>query len=149
MNRYSLFALSAGLLTFALAEAAMYRWVDEKGVTHYSQIAPPTGSFDVIEAPTTPTSSGDESLNDLNRQWQQMQDREAARKEEAKKQKTDEAEAALRQQNCQTAKQNLEILQGPPNRLIRTPEGTYRRLTDEERQEKIEQAKEMMEKSCN
>ncbi len=151
MNRHRLFALTAGLLSLAVAEAeaAMYRWVDDNGLTHYSQIAPPSGSFEVIESASQPATSGQDTVDDLNQQWQQMQDRGAVRKERAEEQKAEQERAALRQANCETAKNNLEILQGPPNRLIKTAEGNYRRLTEEERQERIEQAKEIMEKSCN
>ena len=148
MNRRSLFALAAGMLSLTLVEAAMYRWVDGDGVTHFSQIAPTSGSFEVIEAPSARAGSEQETLNDLNRQWQEMQDREAARKEAATEKKTEQEHAALRQENCQTARHNLEILQGPPNRLIKTAEGGYRRLTEEERQERIDQAREVMEKNC-
>jgi hypothetical protein len=123
--------------------------VDEKGVTHYSQIAPSSGNFETIEAPAPPPASGQDTVDNLNQQWQQMQDREAARKEKAESEKTEQDHEALRQANCQTAKHNLEVLQGPPNRLIKTAEGGYRRLTEEERQERIDQAKEVMEKSCD
>ena len=46
MNRIAL-AASVGLAIAAIATAEVYKWVDEKGVTHYSEHPPAHGIGDM------------------------------------------------------------------------------------------------------
>ena len=151
MNRYAhtLIFLCCGLwLSAALAET--YRWVDENGVTIYSQTPPPAGTANVerVKAPAPPARGDQEAWKELDRQWQEMQDRADSEKERSEKQQADSQLAADQGSNCEAAKHNLEVLQSSNRKLIRTPDGVYRRLTPEERQKQIEEARKEMEESC-
>jgi hypothetical protein len=53
VNRIAL-AASVGLAIAAVATAEIYKWVDEKGVTHYSEHPPAHGAAKTIETPPAP-----------------------------------------------------------------------------------------------
>jgi hypothetical protein len=53
VNRIAL-AASVGLAIAAIATAEVYKWVDERGVTHYSEHPPADGAAKRIESPPTP-----------------------------------------------------------------------------------------------
>ncbi len=155
MNRNSLFrailpiALSISWITGLEAEA--YRWVDENGVTIYSQTPPPGQTeAETIKPPPPPAMDSNETWNNLNRQWQEMQDREDARKDQ-KEETTDEKETQeARARNCQAAQRNLKrLVEGRFRMRIKEPDGGYRVLPAEERQAKIEKARQVIEDNCD
>ena len=55
------FAIIATLLMTPLATAEVYKWVDEEGITHYSQQPPPGGEAQVISpgVSSPPSAPGD------------------------------------------------------------------------------------------
>ncbi len=136
-------------LWFSCAMAETYRWVDENGGTVYSQTPPPGGiPADRIKAPPPPARSANEAWKGLDKQWQEMQDREDAEKEQNVQREADEKRQSEIDSNCLAAKHNLQILESNNRKLIRTPDGVYHRVLPEERQEEIEKARKIIEESC-
>jgi hypothetical protein len=106
----------ACLLACALPAAAdMYKWVDEKGVTHYSESPPPEGqAAKKLELPTTaPSAARPESPEDWKTRELEFRQRrlKKERAEEAEKQKS-EHDAANVKERCERARNKLDILQG-------------------------------------
>lgn len=137
---------SAVLTTSVLA--ATYRWTGDDGRIIYSQIPPQDGRpYTVIGAPPPPADAEREraKLDALRqRQADQVEDKELAAEkaaDEAKKQAAIDA-------NCQAARSNIQALEGSPNRLTRMPDGTVRRLTPEEREAKLKEAREYITENC-
>ena len=148
MNRCCPLALAAALC-FTSAHAEMYRWVDENGVTHFSQAPPASGDATRLEKPAADPVGNSDTVQSVNEQWQQLQDRRDERAEQEEQAQEQQDLQARREANCRAARNNLEVLQGPTNRLIKTPGGDYQRLTEEERQERIRKAEEIMERDCD
>ena len=148
MNRCSPLALAAALC-FTTAQAEMYRWVDGDGVTHFSQVPPPSGSATRLSKPAADPIGNSDSVQRINQQWQQLQDRQEQRSEQKEQQQEEEQVQARRAANCRAARNNLGILQGPANRLIKRPGEDYKRLTDEERQTRIQEAEKIIERDCD
>ena len=148
MNRCSPLALAAALC-FTTAQAEMYRWVDGDGVTHFSQVPPPSGSATRLSKPAADPIGNSDSVQRINQQWQQAQDRKEERTEQREQQQEEAQLQARRAENCKAAKYNLGILQGPSNRLIKQPGGDYQRLTEEQRQAQISKAEEIIERDCD
>lgn len=109
--------LIASLLVLALpAAAAMYKWVDEKGITHYSESPPPEGTqakkLDLPDtsAPNAPPGRAETPEDwkgreiDFRRRMLQKQNAEA--KEKAASEKSD----ATRKQRCMEARRRLDLL---------------------------------------
>lgn len=143
-----LFAL---LLLLALATptalAATYKYQDESGNTVYSQNPPenPDTPYEVMTnisspAPTRPGSnSAPASSPSPTLQQDKEQNDTVAREQQQAEQ--------MREKNCEAAKKNLEIY--TVYRRIRNEDGEVVRIDDEERQQKIDEAKQAIRDFCN
>lgn len=137
------------LAAFGLAQAAMYKWVDDKGVTQYTQYPPPDRKVEVMVPPPPPAEDPEGAQKKLETTLQKLDEERKATttaKEEAKK--TAEI-AQQREQNCQAARGNLEKLTTGGRRRVTGPDGVATYLPEEERQKKIAEAKEAIKKYCD
>jgi len=131
--------------------AEIYRWIDDQGHVVFSQ-SPPQGERDatiVNLPPDPPAESQKEAQEELDEQMKQLNEADEKRmlqKEAAAKKR---AEAKYDSQQCANARKNLEIINNrPPQTLFQRADGTYMRLTPEERAEQIRQATDIIEKYC-
>jgi hypothetical protein len=135
-------------LAWPAASAKTYRWVDESGEVVYSQFPPPPGTaVDTLPPPPPPAEpdAGRELRETLQRLEDSREDRELARE------RADEEAAQARQQarGCAAAEQNIQVYRdSPPNRLIRDSSGEYRRVTPEQREAKIREAQDYLDRHC-
>ncbi|WP_413792652.1 MULTISPECIES: DUF4124 domain-containing protein [unclassified Pseudomonas] len=131
-------SLLVGLSPISMA-GQVYKWVDAQGVTHFGA-QPPDGAeaTTVIKSappapkPTAPPSGGvigDQKAID-----------EQVRKQVA------EQEAQLKA-FCEQARTNLAQLQNNP-RVREDVEGEMRRLTEEERRQRIDETRQQIEEHC-
>ena len=93
------------------AGAALYKWVDEKGVTHYSEQPPPDRSSTRLNVPdTTPAQGGakpeDFKQKELEMRKQRIEKEQAEEKEKATADRSD----AARKQLCLRARRQLDVL---------------------------------------
>jgi hypothetical protein len=105
--------IAAALLVLAWgsAGAALYKWVDEKGVTHYTEEPPPDRKSTKIEI----RSDGPAAKVERSESWK---DKEVEfRRRRLEKERSDEAAdahakkaAAVRHQNCVRAQDALDTL---------------------------------------
>jgi hypothetical protein len=109
--------LIAAFLALALpASAALYKWVDEKGVTHYSESPPPEGTqAKKLELPSTAPNEPGKARPDTPEEWK---GREIEfRRRMLEKQKAEESAKAQgersegqRKQRCTEARRRLDLL---------------------------------------
>ncbi len=108
--------------TVALAQsgggATIYKWVDEKGVTHYSESPPGRGSPQQIEVPRSPAPTSAESATpEKSREQQEAEfrkrqiERERAEKMEAGKGQAVRTAEAMQARRCAEAKSRIALLQ--------------------------------------
>ncbi|HEB95109.1 MAG TPA: DUF4124 domain-containing protein [Sedimenticola thiotaurini] len=149
-NRIAVLLALGTLVWTSIATAGAYRWVDDNGVTHYSQTPPPDRPVTRIAAPPPPPARQVQKERDrLDLQLQDAEIRKEKKQEqEQEQQKAADVEAA-RTRNCEAARRNLEILEGSPRRMIRMPSGEYRRLTAEEREEETLKAQARIDEFCD
>jgi flagellar biosynthesis GTPase FlhF len=125
-----------------------YKWVDQNGVVSYSQTPPPSTQAETVDITPTPVVGNSDNSDELQRLRQRLEDsredRELAKEEERK---TREA-AEIKRQNCSTARSNLENLLNSGNRMMKTTDGDYLRLSESERQTRIQAAREQIEANC-
>jgi hypothetical protein len=129
------------------ASAETYRWVNEDGVVTYSQTPPPDASAEKIKTYDMAPSDSHESqqkLQDLRQRLADMDEDRALKKAEAKKQAEDKA---LREKNCQAARHNLEQLTALGHRLYKVGDD-YLRLTEEDRQSRMDDARSQIKEFC-
>ncbi len=140
-----LFALL--LLCINPVSAETYRWVNEDGVVTYSQTPPPNADAETVKIKTAPATGANDSKKRLEALRQKLADSAEDRAlKKAQKQEQTEIKAENKK-NCSTARKNLEQLTALGNRLYKTEDG-YVRLTEEDRQQKMQQAREQIKKFC-
>jgi hypothetical protein len=134
-------------LTTTTAAAAMYKWIDADGSTQYGQYPPAGVQAERVHVSPPPASqpqaapSPQQRLKELERHQQEQADKEA--EAAAEKQK-----AATLKQNCEIEKKNLAGLQMGGHRLTRLPDGSYTRLSEEERLERVAEAEKNIKEYC-
>jgi hypothetical protein len=140
----------AALFLCGGVEAAMYKWVDEAGQTVYSQTPPPSGNATRIERQAAPApAEGERQREELRRELERSYDRAVDREQRATERRQAEEQRQARAKSCEIARRNLEVLQGLSKRQFNTPEGDYRTLADDEREQRIREARDNVEKHCD
>lgn len=152
--------LGLGLVASAQADG-IYKWVDEDGVVHFGSQPPKKEQVEVVKAPKS----------DRLKQWQQEQNALVAQRKlataadnsventaEAQPQAEEEqqptqtdtsaAEMAARAQRCRSAQARLQELQSRPRVREVDANGNYRVLAEEERQQRIQQTKDVLQNNC-
>lgn len=136
-----------GTLMLALSTTAMasqiYKWVDDKGVTHFGA-QPPQGqeSTTINTAAPPPRSTSSAPSPSVE---EQLDPEQAAID---KKVKEDVAkQEAERKQFCETARTNLAQLENNPRVRVEDA-GEVRRLGEDERQERITELKKSIAENC-
>jgi len=141
--------ITLGLTLSISVHAGVYRWVDKDGVTVYSQVPPPADvETKKIEPPPPPSVTEEEAWQKINQNWGDMRDRVDVKKEQA----TADAERNDKKQkeetNCNVARQTIQQLESSEWKRMRTADGKVKRLSSEERDERLREAREMEEKYC-
>ena len=111
-TRRALIALAVALAA-AMPAHAIYKWVDEKGVTHFSDDPPPDGKkVQKIEPKVTPPSSDAKPLESWKQREQESRKNriEQDQKDEYQKAKAQNS-AAERRNRCVYAQRELHVLE--------------------------------------
>lgn len=138
MKRGFLAVLVAALPAVALAQT--YKWKDEYGQVHFTQIPPKNGTYEVVgPAPPPSDAPNQESLN------KSLQDAVKAQPEQQKAADAAAQQQAQRQELCKSALERMAYLDAHPSRRMATADaqGNVSRMTPEEhdRQRAAEQEK--------
>ena len=134
-------------LLLALSASAMasqvYKWVDAQGVTHFGAQPPQGQQATTINTATPPPKTAEPAATPT---FESSADPEQAAIDEKVKQEiaTQEAE---RKKYCETVRTNLAQLENNP-RVRMEVDGEVRRLNEEERQQRISEAKQAITKNC-
>lgn len=142
--------LAIALICFtANVSAQAYKWKDPNGNIIYSQTPPPLGTpYELVDdASIAATSFGVASTNtkDLQKTLDASQKARAEKKEQEKLVAESEQ---IKKENCAQAKANLTGLTSRGQVTIKEGD-LYRKITEEERQERIQQANNSIEEFCN
>ncbi len=132
----------ATLLVAGTATAAnIYRWTGEDGTTHYGSSPPPDANAERMRG-AAPAPSG--SPDSPPAQRDESQRGAGQRSGEARAEETNTA----RERECARVRQNLELLEDPSVRRVRTDGGEVEVLTEERRHEMIGTNREFLEEWC-
>ena len=134
-------------LLLALSASAMasqvYKWVDAQGVTHFGAQPPQGQQVTTINTATPPAKTAEPAATPT---FESSADPEQAAIDEKVKQEiaTQEAE---RKKYCKSVRTNLAQLENNPRVRVEV-DGEVRRLNEEERQQRISEAKQAIAKNC-
>lgn len=138
-------ALLTGLSAPALA-AQVYKWVDEKGVTHFTAEPPPGQQSEQLNIKVAPTKASAPNVETLKA----TQSKADEQKVLDDKVKADVAkENKERAEYCQANRENLAQLRNNPRVRVSDDKGEVRVLSEEERQERIANAEKNIGEYCN
>lgn len=127
--------------------AKMYKWVDEDGNTHYTQSVPPDGIDGIIIKP--PGSVDEEAaLELLEKQKQKADALLENRIKKLEKKEKERAEIERITKNCEIAKTNMASL-AQPRLNLKDEAGEIYIVPEEERLQRLNKAKEDVNKYCN
>lgn len=126
-------------ITASAGAAQVYKWIDEDGVTHYSQQPPPSGTPTVITPDTAPPdeTAGGQSAN------AEGQDGEA-NNENGDGNDGQETIAGF----CKELRDKEKILQSDRPIRIKAEDGTLTNLDDEGRAQRLEQIQSQLRDHC-
>jgi len=132
------------------ASGAMYRWVDENGVTVYSEQAPPVEGAVEIDKHAGPSEAEQQAaMERLRRQREQAFDEQEARQDAAAEKAEKAADAKQRAESCSAARSNLQKYQDLGYGMVKTPDGRYQLLSEEEVKVKLDLAQEQIKAFCD
>jgi ParB-like chromosome segregation protein Spo0J len=144
-----LIAVLTGFATISTTYADVYKWIDDEGVTHYSQRPPTSEKAQLIKTPPPPSLNQEESAKErVNQLLEQQQTEREARQKQQEEQRQAAEQAEIKQQNCQTAKHNLQQFQDNPGRRYQDAEGNITRMVEEERQQRIQDFQKQINEFC-
>ena len=146
-----LWACLAALAVPAALGAGIYKWVDEAGVTHYSE-SPPEGRASTTLKPPPPPSGGivgDPTPKSWQEKEQAFQRRRAERDEaESRRAVKDAADRVAREHRCRNAQSRLYVLQRPRPVYRINAKGEREYLDDDARAAEIDRVKKDIAASC-
>ncbi len=132
----------------ALAQDGLYKWVDDRGVVHYSD-TPPAGKVGgKLQVKPQPSLDGSQAAP-RSRSWQeQLQESNERRFQDEKKQKEAQQKAREVEEKCQRARYALDSLkrERPLYRLDKEGERTF--MEDEERRRLIADWQQQADANC-
>lgn len=136
------------LAVAGLAQAAMYKWVDDQGVTQYTQYPPPDRKSEAIVPPPPPAEDAAGAQKKLEDTLQKLDANRKAQAGAEEKQQKATAAAEQRRKNCEVARGNLEKLTAGGRTRLMGPDGTTH-LSEEDRQARIVTTKEQIKEFCD
>jgi hypothetical protein len=133
----------------AAGKHGIYKWVDDSGAVHYSQTPPPNRATQELRPAPGPADDPDAISGKLKEQTDAMEQRLTEKRAGAADAQQWAEIQKLRRENCATARANLAKLQQGGNRAYRTPDGEVVRLTEADRQQRIDEANRQIKENCS
>lgn len=135
-------------ITLLPAKADIYKWVDDESFVNFTQQPPADRPYEQITVPPPPPLSEEVLIEENEAPDDAEATAEAQRQAEQQQAQQEAALAAFRQQSCEIAKQNLQTYEDNPGRRFINDAGEVTRPTEEERQLKMQQFRQDIEKFC-
>lgn len=126
----------------------MYKWVDEKGQTHYSQQAPKGHQAEIIKAPPPPAIDPNVAQQEIDTLIEKQDGSFEANEKERQRIAEEAAEQKKIKEYCRINKNNLQQLQDNPGRKLLDHEDNIIRLTEEERQQEMTDIRNSIAEHC-
>jgi hypothetical protein len=142
------------LLVFTASSPAadsqnMYKWTDDQGEVHYTQFPPPGRKTEIMQPPPPPAEPPTGSENDLQKQLDTIKQQNDKQLQETREADQQAEIQKIRKKNCETAHKNLINLNRGGNVRYMGPNGEAIRLTEEERQKRIDETNQQIKENCS
>ncbi|MBI2792081.1 MAG: DUF4124 domain-containing protein [Gammaproteobacteria bacterium] len=128
--------------------AAIYKWQDANGQTHYDQVPPNDVNATQIKSDVKPSSSAKSESDHAQKLIEDLQKQEEKNLEAQKKAEQEAQEANTRAINCEHAKAHLSDLESRVRIRLQDSAANTTQLTPEQRTDEINKTKEAIERFC-
>ncbi len=136
------------VLSVPLQADEIYKWVDEEGVTHYSQQPPPSGDATRVGVDTPSEEEVQRERQEMEEIGERLEAQREERRETEEQAREDASEREQREQRCADLRSSLEKLTENRRLLVPDGEGGVRRLPEEERRERVAERRRQIEEEC-
>ncbi len=154
-NALMIFAAALFFGGAGFAQAQIYKWVDEKGVTQYGSLPPPGKGQKIIDAPAPGTANQTVPKGKpASVQEQEIEFRMRRAEAEEKQRKEEEARIAAQRrageqrESCISARRELQALTEQRRIYSLNERGERVYLDDKDRPQAIENAKQIVARDC-
>ena len=139
MTKFSLILGAALLAISSLSPAAkFYKWVDDKGVTHYDAQPPQGANATEVNTRANASSDQSEAIEALEAKREAAQKAKEAAAAQAREEKRLETEPdAVAQERCEQHRKNLETLTNKPTVRRKNPETGELEVIDQDVRDKM------------
>jgi hypothetical protein len=142
------------LLVFATASPAadtqdIYKWTNDRGEVQYTQFPPPGRPVEILHGVRPPDQSPETAGNDLQKQLEAVEQQNDKQQQETRDADQRAEIQKIRKKNCETAHKNLMNLNRGGNVRYMGPNGEAIRLTEEERQKRIDETNQQIKENCS
>lgn len=152
MNNKSVIGVLLGAVALSCVTLSwgggIYRWVDEKGVTHFGEKPPSPGVGEKIRVNTAPPSSTPKQESATTNTSQNAPAASNTASEPALDPAVAKAQAEITQKNCEIYAGNLKVLKESARIREAGPDGQVKMLSDEEKQSRIKEAEKYLADNC-
>ncbi|MBE9547823.1 MAG: DUF4124 domain-containing protein [Proteobacteria bacterium] len=149
---WSLFLLIGAMLiiTAGMASAGnIYKWVDSEGNLHFGEKAPEGIQATKVTTDTRKVDTAEPTAREIQTYKEGTQARREKEIVAQEKRLSRKEEKAMRAELCKTAREQIAQLEPKPRVLVREEDGTIRRLSDDERLERLQVAKDVEKEHCD
>lgn len=137
------------LIIATLSHAAMYKWTDEQGNTHYGEQPPNRQQAQNIAPPPPPASSSTDSsdrINALRAGIFKQSENSKKTKQAAREQAQDDKE---HKEYCGGLRKRLATFKDRPRIRQKDKEGNYKYLGEEQKQKQQQEMQQRLTKDCS
>lgn len=133
--------------------ATTYKWVDEQGKLHVQDTPPPASvKAEKLHTPNTsggiPGASAPAAAPTIYERAADLNKEKQAREDAAKKAAQEKEQAEATRKYCESARNQLAVLQNSPRLVSYNANGEPSVMSDEARQKQIAEAQDAISKSC-
>jgi thiol:disulfide interchange protein len=141
-------ALSALFILAPVQAGAIYKWVDQEGITHYDEQPPVNVKYTTVKTYGSHPSGAKAATEQAETQRENQSEAGKKGVDYEHNKKISEENAKVAAENCKNAQDNLKTMEENARVRILDEKGEYRYLTEEEKQSQMKQAQDVIEKNC-
>lgn len=152
MNKKSVIGVLVGAMALSVVTLSwgggIYRWVDEKGVTHFGEKPPAPGVGEKIRVNSQNPSSTPKQESDASTPNSSADAGKGAPSEPALDPEVAKAQAEITKKNCEIYTTNLRVLKESARIREAAADGQVKMLSEEEKQSRIKEAEKYLADNC-
>lgn len=150
--RFCLLLLTLFVFAAPAGAERFYKWTDEQGNVHYTDEPPAEGEYEEMRPDAAPPASEAAGAAERLEAWRARQKESAERRAERRAEREEAArEQAVRQENCDRAREKARVLEQSNRILLPAEEEGDEpvRMSDDERLRQLEEAREQVAEFCD